>query len=148
MGKPLQARGQRQAARAHALEQIIGARELQRRQRRGGDHRAAGERRAVVAGGEDVGQPLAGDERTDGQPAAERLCHGDRVGHDLRLLVGPQRPRAPHAALDLVEDQRRFALVAGGARGGEQLCREHVHAALTLDRLEQHRGGALVDGGP
>ena len=47
--------------------------------------------------------------------------------------------------LDLVEDQRRAVLVAGRARGLQQLLGEHVDAGLALDRLEQHRRGALVD---
>ena len=62
------------------------------------DERAAGERRAVVARLEDVGEPLAGHERADRQAAAERLRGRERVGHDARLLVRPQRAGAPHAA--------------------------------------------------
>ena len=38
-------------------------------------------------------------------------------------------------------------LVAGFARGAQQLLGEDVHAGLALDRLEQHGGGALVHSG-
>ena len=37
-------------------------------------------------------------------------------------------------------------LVAGRARGAQELVVEHADAALALDRLEDDRGGALVDG--
>jgi hypothetical protein len=114
---------------------------------RRGDHRAAREGRAVVAGLQHRRQPLAGDQRADRQPAAERLGGGQRVGHDARLLVGPQRPAAAQAALDLVVEQRRAVRVARLARGAQQIVVQRPHAALALDRLEQDRGGALVDGG-
>ena len=104
-------------------------------------HGAAGEGRAVVAGREDVGQALAGDQRADRQPAAERLGGRQRVGHDARVLVGPQRAGAPQAALDLVEDERGAVGVAGRARGAQDVLAEHVDAALALHRLEQDRGG-------
>ena len=100
----------------------------------------------MVAGREDVGQALAGDERADRQPAAERLGDGHRVGHDARVLVGPQRAGAPQAALDLVEDERGAVRVAGRARGAQDVVAELVDAALALDRLEQDGGGPLVDG--
>ena len=58
--------------------------DLERRERRAHDERAAGEGRAVVAGLEHVGQPRAGDQRADRQPAAERLGGRHRVGHDRR----------------------------------------------------------------
>jgi hypothetical protein len=35
-----------------------------------------------IAGGEDLGQALAGDQRTDRQPAAEGLGDGQGVGDD------------------------------------------------------------------
>ena len=58
---------------AHAREQRRVLEHVERGVRGGGDDRAAGERRAVVAGREHVGEPLAGDQRADRQPAAERL---------------------------------------------------------------------------
>ncbi len=50
---------------------------------------ATGERGAVVAGLEHVGQPRAGDERADRQPAAERLGAREGVRDDAGLLVSP-----------------------------------------------------------
>ena len=100
----------------------------------------------MVAGREDVGQALAGDERADRQAAAERLGGGQRVGHHAGVLVGPQRAGPAQPALDLVEDERGAVGVARGARGAQDVLAELVDAALALDRLEQHRGGVLVDG--
>jgi ParB family chromosome partitioning protein len=59
----------------------------------------------------------------------------------------PQRARAPQAALDLVEDERRAGLVAALASGHEQVVVQHPHAALALHGLQEDRGGALVDRG-
>jgi len=108
---------------------------------------AAGERRAVIAGREDVRQPRTADQRADRQPAAERLGRRHQVGDDARVLVGPQGSRASQPGLDLVVDQSGAVLVAGRPRGVQQLVVEDMNAALALDRFEQHRGGALVDGG-
>ena len=83
--------------------------------------------------------------RADRQAAAERLGGRHQVGDDARVLVGPGGAGAPEAGLDLVEDQRRAGRVAALARGAQQLVGQHVHAALALDRLEDHRGGVLVD---
>ena len=80
-----------------------------------------------------------------GRPPPSALAVVIASGVDPDLLVGPQRAGAAHAALDLVEDQRRAVLVAGRARGDEHLLGEHVDAGLALDRLQQHGGGVRVD---
>ena len=59
---------------AHAREQRRVVEHVERGVRGGGDHGAAGERRAVVAGREHVGEPLAGDQRADRQPAASAFA--------------------------------------------------------------------------
>ena len=132
---------------AHARVQRRGPRA--RRARRGPPRRRPGRRRTSSRGRRAGArrEPLAGDERADRQPAAERLGRRQRVGHDAGLLVGPQRPAAAQAALDLVEDQRRAVRVARLARGVQQVVVERPDAALALDRLEQHRRRALVDRG-
>ena len=85
-------------------------------------------------------------ERADRQPAAERLGGRHRVGHDARLLVGPQRPGAPQARLDLVEDQRgAVARRRPRARRAAPRRAATWTPRLPLDRLDQHGGGALVD---
>ncbi len=82
-----------------------------------------------------------------GRPPPRPLASVITSGRDAGVLEAPERAGAAHAALDLVEDQQRAVLVAGRAGGLEQPALERVDAALALDRLDQHGGGALVDGG-
>src|SRR4051794_3404521 len=129
----------------HAREQLAVADDVQDRQPGRALHRAAGERRAMVAGLEALGEALVGDDGADRQPPAKRLGHGHEVGHDAGVLVGPQRPGPPQPDLDLVEDQRRAHAVAGRARRAQDLGRQLVDAALTLDRLQDHGRAVVVD---
>src|SRR4051794_9234499 len=145
-GRLLEPGGEALAELAHARVERGVLEDVERRVGGRGHHRAAGERRAVVAGLERPGQALAGEDRADRQPAAERLGGRQRVGHDTRLLEGPQRPAAAQAALDLVVEQRRAVRVARLARGAQQAVGQRPDAALALDRLEQDRGGPVVDG--
>jgi hypothetical protein len=135
------------AEAAHACEQGGIVEDVEHGERRRRGHGAAAEGGAVVAGREHAGQPLAADEGPDRQAPAERLGDRDGVRHDAGLLIGPERARPPHAGLDLVEDEEGAAGVAGRAGGAQDRVRQHVDAALALDRLEQHRGGALAHGG-
>ena len=84
---------------AHAREQR--PRRSARRARRSAaahDDRPAGERRAVVAGHEHVGAAAAPVTSAPiGSPPPSALARGQRVGHDARLLVGPQRARCARA---------------------------------------------------
>src|SRR5215203_5600107 len=49
--------------------------------------------------------------------------------------------RASRPGLDLVEDQERPVLVAKSAQSFEETLRWFVHAALALDRLDEHGRG-------
>ena len=100
----------------------------------------------MVAGLEHVGEGGRGQAGADRQPAAQALGHGHRVGAHAGALPAPPVAGAAHAALDLVEDEHRAVLVAGLARRRQRGVGERVDAALALDRLDQHRGGAAVDG--
>ena len=86
-----------------------------------------------------------GEARADRQPATEPLGQRHRVRPRVRLLPGPQRAGPPHAALDLVEHEQCTALVACSARRAEHLVGHRVDAGLSLDGLDQNRGGALSD---
>ena len=120
--------------------------DVERRVGRRRDDRAAGEGRAVVAGLEAVGAAAgAVISAPIGRPPASALRDRHGVRAPRRALVGPQRPGAAHSGLDLVEDQQRAARRRRRARR-QQLAGERVDAGLALDRLEQHRRGAVVDG--
>jgi hypothetical protein len=111
-----------------------------------GDDRPARERGAVVAGLEHVPVLGRGHAGADRQAAAHALGHGHHVRCQPVLLPRPQRARATHAALDLVEDQQRAVRVAELSRRGEQLRIDRVDARFALNRLDDHCRGALVDG--
>ena len=111
--------------------------------------RVPAERGAVLAATEQRRGPLAvGDERADGEPAAEPLRHGHRVGHDaaadVRELVGEPGAGPAHAGLHLVEDQQRAVL--GRELAGERQVagRERPDAGLALDRLDEQRGDLVA----
>ena len=112
-----------------------------------GGQRAAGEGGGVIAGVDHVGHLLVHADGADGQAARQRLGQGHDVGGNLvahNRLVAPQRARAAHAALHLVEDQHGVVLVGQFPQALEELGRGHVDAALALDRLHDDGAHALV----
>ena len=76
--------------------------------------------------------------RPYGETATKTLGAGEHVGDDIRPLVGVQMSRASRAGLDLVEDEERPVFVAKLAQPSEEALRWLVHAALALDRLDEH----------
>src|SRR5579864_7088954 len=82
---------------------------------------AAGERStaecgAVLAGSHYGCERLLRDERSQRQPAGNRLRHHHHVRNNPRLLKGEHAAGAAEAALDLVEDEHGVVAVGGGAR--------------------------------
>ena len=120
------------------------------------DHRAHGSGRdrgaavgaAVVAGLEHRGDVAACPARTDRHPVAHRLGERDDVGRDARVLEPEPSTGATEPGLDLVDHHQRADLVAELADALEVAGRRRVHAALALQRLDQHRRHRRVDGGP
>src|SRR6185295_18689214 len=62
------------------------------------------------------------------------------------VLIRPELPRAPHARLDLVEDQRDPRLVAELAQARQISVVGKIDAALPLDGLDENAGRPAVDG--
>src|SRR5205085_1290012 len=89
---------------------------------------------------------LRGQARTDREAAAERL--GER--HDVRLdagtLIRKQLAGTPHAGLHFVENEQQGVLVGKLAQAAQKMVLRDAHAAFTLDRLDQDRGGLRPDG--
>src|SRR5439155_227218 len=79
----------------------------------------------------------------DREPAAERLGERHDVGRDAGVLVREETPRAPEAALDLVEDEEHVPPLGERAQPGQVVGRRDDDAALALDRLD-HDGDRLV----
>ena len=79
-----------------------------------------------------------------GSPAASPLANVSSVGRHAERLGRGERPAAADAALHLVEDQHRAALVADAAGGAQELGRAVARAGQTLHRLHDHRGHGVV----
>jgi len=81
------------------------------------------------------------------QTPAQRLAQHGEIGAHVEVLGGEQAARPPHAALDLVEDQRHAERGAARAQRLKELAGRRHRARFALDRLDDHRGHALVEGG-
>ena len=80
---------------------------------------------------------------TDREAATEALGDGHDVGADAAGQVGEPPSGAAHPGLDLVEPQQRTVLVGDGAGRGEVALGGYDDPGLSLDRLEQDRGGLV-----
>ena len=86
-----------------------------------------------------------------GQHRAHRQTVGQSLGqgHDIRLdaevFIGEKFPGPSHPGLDFIEDQKRAGFVAKRAHGFEIAGVRAAHAALSLDRFEQHGGGSVIE---
>ena len=128
---------------------------VERRERRGRDHRPAGERRAVVAGLRRRRRAAAPVTSAPiGRPPPSALAVVIASGTTRVVLVRPQRPGPPQAGLDLVEDQRgavarrtprarraarprarvHAAPRPGSARAAPRRCRSPTASAIALRR--------------
>ena len=105
----------------------------------------AAEGGAVVAGLQH-GILLLAQESAQRRAGAEALGHGQGVRLEAELLVAEQGAEPPHACLHLVRDEHQVLFVTPGADLREVIRVRHVHAALSLHRLQQHRAG-LIRGG-
>ena len=96
----------------------------------------------MIAGNKRRRHFIAGDEgsyrHASGQPFRQR--HDVRL--DSKLLIGEERPRTPHAALNFIQDQAGVVFVAELARLFQIAGRRNMDAALSLDRL-QHNGAGF-----
>ena len=61
----------------------------------------------MVTGCAAGGEFLTGEDGADRKAAGEALSNAHDVGLDAVLLVRPERPRAPDAGLDLVENEQQ-----------------------------------------
>ena len=61
------------------------------------------------------------------------------------MFIGEEPPGAAHAGLHLVENQEQLVPVADVAQAAQKGRRDHSHAALALDRLDQDRARSGPD---
>src|SRR5205807_1009056 len=89
---------------------------------------------------------LRGKSRSNRDAAREGLREREQVGLDAPPLHSEQAPGTAHTGLHFVEDEEGPGSVACLAGGRQVFRRRDVHAALTLDRLEDDRRGLMIDG--
>jgi hypothetical protein len=112
--------------------------------RRAGD-RVADVGAAVVSRLHRLGDRLAAEERRDREAAAEALAEGQDVGHHGLVLEREHLARASDPGLDLVENQQRAVRVTQLAQPAQVAVGRNVHAAFSLDGLDDEGGGVRVD---
>src|SRR5690349_14811106 len=120
----------------HVREQRRVSNSLQHMERDRRDERSTAEGRSVVAGIHRRGNTIVDQHRAHGQPTRDWLCECEQVGLDADLLIGEERARAPHSALNLIEDQRHLSLASESPQLTNESMVEDPHAALTLHWLE------------
>ena len=86
-----------------------------------------------------LGHLGAGQHRTDGEAATQRLGQGDDVRGDAFLPMRKQGAGATHAALDFVQGQQSTVAIAEFTHALQETFRRRHHSTLALDRLHQHR---------
>src|SRR3546814_16263057 len=78
--------------------------------------------------------------RAHRETAADALGARHDVGYDAEMLIGIKMAGARDAALDLVEYQHQFALVANVAQRLQEGLRRRANAALALNRRDEEAG--------
>ena len=107
-----------------------------------GRGRGRADRVATIGPAVRAGRPLVHQRaiRDDGRhrhAGGESLGGGHDVRHDVEVLVGPHLAGAPHAGLDLVQDQHDAVLVAQRAHHLEPALGRDEVATLADDGLDQ-----------
>src|SRR5688572_31478784 len=93
---------------------------------------------------EAVGDLFARQHRAKRESSSESLGQGHDVWFDSKVLVAEQLPGAPHSGLNFIEDEQDAALIAELTQASHVGFIRDVDAALSLNRLNQYRGGFLL----
>src|SRR5438552_7265853 len=128
-----------------AIPQALSHGVFDRRRRRGTRERIPAER-GIVAPLERTLHILCGEGRSDWDPTREGLREREQVRLYAPPLHSEQAPCTAHPRLHFVEDEEGPGSVACLTGGGQVFRGRDVHAALTLDRLEDDRCGIMIDG--
>jgi DNA-binding CsgD family transcriptional regulator len=125
---------------AGPARQVLGLHRLERAERG-----RAGDRVAAVGAAETtrvhgVHDLLTAGDRRERQATGDALRGGDQVGHDTLVVAGEPVARPAEPGLDLIRDQQDPVVGAERRQPRQEPVRRHDEPALTLDRLDDHRG--------
>ena len=136
------------AGRSHAPEQAAVCQLLEEHERGAARQQIAAVRCAVIAQRDGGGDAGADERRADGHAAAERLADRHQVGLEAECLRVKRLAGAAQPALHFVGDQQRAGRRRDVPHGPRERRRDRPHAALALDRLQDHGGGVGGHGRP
>ena len=120
----------------NVFEQVVSLDRVDDRDGNGAGQRAAAEGRAMHPGSEGLGGVVGAEHRAHGNAVGDRLRERRDVGQDAVVLVGKPFAGSAQATLNLIGEQESAGGVAEFACGGEELLRDGMNAAFTLDRLD------------
>ena len=109
----------------------------------------AGQRVTAVSGAvrthvERGGNLLSGQHRAYREAATERLRAGEDIRRHAVVHIGKQIAGTPHPALHFIKYQQRLVLVTKFTQTLQEFRRSRSDAALSLNRLNDHRAGVIV----
>ena len=81
---------------------------------------------------------LRQEDRPHRKASGDRLGEREDVGHNPGPLIGKEVTGAPETALDFVEDEGDASIPRHLSQERQQARVDDAHAALTLDRLDDH----------
>src|SRR5208283_2254293 len=108
--------------------------------------RTSAECRAVLPGGNCVGEVLLRQERSERDSGGDGLGYGDYVGHHVETLEGEDLAGAPETALDFVEDESGVMMIGKSAAGEQEFLRTLEDAAFSKNGFEHDGAGVGIDG--
>jgi hypothetical protein len=131
---------------AHVVHQVLAGDGVHHGLDGGGGDRSAAEGGAQVAGAQLRRQRLGGEQRAAGEAAAERFRGRDDVCRDACMLDRERQPGATGAALHLVGDEDGAVRLGRLTERAQERRRQVEGAGHALHGLDDDGGGAVVHG--
>ena len=85
-----------------------------------------------------------GDDSPYRKAAAKPFGSGDNIRFNAGLLIGKKTACAPHAALNLISDDKRAKFIGGGSNPFQIALWCGICPAFTLNRLNENRGNLIT----
>src|SRR5208282_351991 len=126
------------------IEELFFLDNRQKLQRHATRQRTASKRRAMLPRRNRRSKFLFRQERPQRQPRRNWLRNRDNIRSHAKTLKLKHRPRAPQAALNLVENQRHFVTISQRAALTQKFHRALIDSALAENRLQHNRAGIVV----
>ena len=100
------------------------------------DQRVAAKGRTVAPRAEGSGDPVGGQQCTDGYPVSEGLGKGDHIRDDIRLFAREKCSRPSDPGLDFVDDHQETMIITDFSDALQIARSRNDDTALPLNRLD------------